>query len=98
MALQVSKRNDEDIPEAEKLSDTKEYVLSKRMMARLRYPRHCKTKKLKRFAISCNLTIEAGGNHLGVYDGRTRVTTTPFGNPKPNTCRNIINALNYHCT
>ena len=97
VALQVSKRDDEDIPEAEKLSDTKEYMLSKRMIALLDYPSDCNSRTLRRFAETCGLTVTAGGKHLKVYDGAALLTTIPHTVKSNYTCKSIIDTLNAHC-
>ena len=88
--------NDEDIPEDEELYDTK--ILNKRRLKELKFPGDCKAKTLVGFAKKCGLTVEAGGKHWVVKDGKEFVTTIPHS-VKPNgTCKSIIKTLNGRCT
>ena len=96
VALKVSKRDDEDIPEAEKLSDTKEYMLSKRGIAQLNYPSDCNTRTLIRAAERCGLTVTAS-KHWMVRDGPRFLTTIPRSVKSNYTCKSIIDALNSRC-
>ena len=98
VALKVSKRDDKDIPEAEKLSDTKEYMLSKRMISLLDYPSDCNRKKLTNFATGIGLKVRPGSKHYKVFDGPQLLTTIPHSVKSNPTCKSIIYILNNRAT
>ena len=87
--------NDEDIPEDEELYDTK--ILNKRRLSELKFPGDCKAKTLVGFAKKCGLTVEAGGSHWVVKDGKEYVTTIPHTVKSNYTCKSIITVLNDRC-